>query len=101
MATNRPRILSVAAALAAVTASAPAAVATTEPHLQPTGDPHDPAQSAQKAPPNEFVRMGDDLLGFTVDRGSDGRIITADHYSHYSHASHSSHSSHASHYSGA
>lgn len=97
MANHRPRILSVAAALAAVTASAPPAIATPDPQSQPTVNPQATGQSATVAVPNEFISLGEDLLGLTVERTAEGRIITADHYSHYSHASHSSH---ASHYSG-
>ncbi|HHX6235701.1 TPA: His-Xaa-Ser repeat protein HxsA2 [Pseudomonas aeruginosa] len=40
-------------------------------------------------------RHGDNLFGFVLKRGEDGKMVAA----HYSHSSHASHSSHSSHYS--
>jgi hypothetical protein len=93
MGTKRPKILSVAAALAAMSAAAPTALAATNAPAEPSEGPHDMTSSVKAGQPNTFVSVGGDLLGFTVDRAPDGRIIMADHFSH------SSHSSHASHYS--
>jgi hypothetical protein len=97
MAKRLPKILSLAAALAAlsgVTAvnSTPAAANTTS---------TDEAGTTQSSPiasaePNVFMSVGSNLLGLIVTTAADGTVV-ADHYSH---VSHSSHSSHRSHYSG-
>ena len=93
MASNRPQILSVAAALAAIAAYVPAALANTETSTPPPDGPQDVNLSARVGQPNTFVSVGSDLMGFIVERASDGRIVMAEHYSHSSHSSHSSHHS--------
>ena len=93
MASNRPRILSVAVALAAMSVYAPAALASTDVPAPPSDGPQDVNLSAQAGQANTFVSVGSDLLGFIVERAPDGRIIMADHFSHSSHSSHASHHS--------
>lgn len=93
MASTRPLILSVTAALAAIAALAPAALANTGASTLPSSGSQATSLSAKEGQPNAFVSVSGNLLGFIVDRAPDGRIVMADHYSH------SSHSSHASHYS--
>ncbi len=94
-----PKVLSLTAALAAL--SGTAAVAAVPPTAEPPDqDRTDSARNVvtAKGEPNVFMSVGDDLLGLMVTKGADGTVV-ADHYSHVSHASHSSHSSHSSHYS--
>jgi hypothetical protein len=83
-------ILSLAAALGALSTTAPAQAAYTP----ETGETSQPGQ-VPAAAPNTFVSVGYDLLGFTVTQQADGTIVAA----HSSHSSHSSHASHHSHYS--
>jgi hypothetical protein len=96
MAKKRPHILSLTAALAALSGATAmnATVAAAN-----TSDPNEPkaTQSGHvaKGEPNVFMSVGNDLLGLIVTKGADGTVV-ADHYSHYSHSSHSSHSSHYS-----
>ena len=95
MAKKLPEILSLTAAIAAlsgVTAFAPTPAAATT----PTTDQTDVIQQGQaKGEPNVFMAIGSNLLGLIVSTAADGTVV-ADHYSHSSHASHSSHSSHYS-----
>ncbi|WP_155856300.1 His-Xaa-Ser repeat protein HxsA2 [Acidiphilium cryptum] len=93
MGAGSPKILSLAAALAAITAVIPGAVAGPKSNTLPSDNANDVNPGVQTGEPNTFVSVGQDLLSFTVDRAPDGRIVMAEHYSH------SSHSSHASHYS--
>ena len=93
MASNRLQILSVAAALAAMSACAPAALASTATPPPPSDGPQDVNLSAKAGQANTFVSVGSDLMGFIVERAPDGRIIMADHFSHSSHSSHLSHHS--------
>ena len=97
MAKSVPHILSLGAALAALsggTALAPTTAAASVPATDQAGQPH--KGQIAKGEPNVFFRAGEDLLGLTVTTTTDGKVL-AQHYSHYSH---SSHSSHYSHYSG-
>jgi hypothetical protein len=92
-------ILSIAAALAALSASvAPeqASAATSQETDATAAVPG--AQPTPLGQPNLFVTAGEDLLGLIVTRRPDGTVLAA-HYSHASHASHASHHSHFSHYS--
>ena len=96
MSSKTPRIISLAAALAALTGttavvSDPADAKTTEPSA---ADPTD-GTKAIGLTPNRIVSVGEDLLGFIVSKAADGTVV-ADHTSHYSHSSHSSHHSHYS-----
>ena len=97
MPNKSPRILSLAAALAALTGTAatisdhPAQAKATNPNE--SGPPE--AMQATGRTPNRVLSVGDDLLGFTVTKAADGTVL-AQHESHYSHSSHSSHSSHYS-----
>jgi hypothetical protein len=91
-----PHFMSLAAALAALTAGAaltPGVAAVS--HDRSTG--HDetlPADSlAGRA--NRHMVVGEDLMGFIVTESAGG-VMLAQHASHASHASHSSHSSHYS-----
>jgi hypothetical protein len=89
---NKPvKLISLTAALAALPGAAmllsPAANA--KPNDPGTAEGVISTRSADEWP-NVFMRVGKDLLGMIVKKGSDG-IVTADHYSHSSHASHSSH----------
>ena len=93
MASNRPRILSVAAALAAMSAYAPAALASTDVPAPPSDGPLNVNLLTKAGQANTFVSVGSDLLGFIVERAPDGGIIMADHFSHSSHSSHASHHS--------
>jgi hypothetical protein len=95
-----PQILSLSAALTALTGASALAPAPAVASV-PTSDATDPAQKGQiaKAEPNVFMPVGKDLLALIVTTAADGTVL-AQHYSHYSHSSHSSHSSHYSHYSG-
>lgn len=86
-----PKILPLAAALAALTGTAiansgPADAKAVEP------SPTSPAvgQGASGLIPNRIVSVGSDLMGFIVTKAPDGTVL-ADHTSHYSHSSHSSH----------
>jgi hypothetical protein len=87
---NRRRnvIVPVAAALGALTSTAPAtdANATTS-----TGAAvAQPKAAPQTGQPNTLVSVGLDLLAFSVNEQPDGTIV-AQHVSHASHASHHSH----------
>jgi hypothetical protein len=87
-------ILSVAAALGALTSTAPATEAAPGGPSANSVVAH-PAPAAPATQPNTLVSTGQDLLAFTIDERADGTIVAQ----HVSHASHSSHSSHHSHYS--
>jgi hypothetical protein len=91
-----PKILPLAAALAALTGTAgivsnPADAKVAEPSAPAALAGHD----RPKAGPNRVVSVGEDFLGFIVSTADDGTVL-AQHYSHYSHASHASHASHYS-----
>jgi hypothetical protein len=93
MAYRRNVIMQVAAALGALTSTAPAtdanaATASNAVVEQPKAVP-------QIGQPNTLVSVGQDLLAFTINEQGDGSIV-AQHVSHASHSSHSSHSSHVS-----
>jgi len=96
MSNTPPKIMSLAAALAALAgtsaivsdraeAKTTAAMEYTTPDAGPVSDLR----------PNRIVSIGKDFLGFIVTTAADGTML-AQHYSHTSHASHSSHSSHYS-----
>ena len=80
-------IMPVAAALGALTSTAPAtdANAASSSNEQPKPIP-------QTAQANTLVSVGQELLAFTVNEQPDGTVVAQ----HVSHASHSSHSSHHS-----
>ena len=84
----RPRnvIMPVAAALGALSSTAPA----TETNAAALPSPTVSQATAQTGQPNTIVSTGKDLLGFTVTEQADGTVI-AQHVSHASHASHHSH----------
>ena len=91
MADSGRKILSLSAALAAM--SGPALATTTTPAT--IGDTEDTTPDAA-ARQMLKIPVGEDLMSFTVSEKADGMIV-ADHSSHASHSSHSSHASHASH----
>jgi hypothetical protein len=96
MPSKPPKIMSLAAALAALTGtgaavSAPADAKTAEPRVADATD----AKPVSGLEPNRIVSVGEDFLGFIVTDLADGTVL-AQHYSHYSHSSHSSHASHYS-----
>ena len=97
MAKKFPQLLSLSAALAALTGVASLAPTTAAASI-PTTDQADAAQKGQiaKGAPNVFFPVGNDLLGLIITTAADGTVLAQ----HYSHSSHSSHSSHYSHYSG-
>lgn len=85
-------LLSVAAALAALS-SAPTAPAV---EAAPTTGSEKPGSIPVEAvQPNVFYPSGDDLLSLVVTTRADGTVVAQ----HVSHASHHSHHSHHSHYS--
>lgn len=89
--TTKPRIWTIAAALAAL--SGTPAISAQTPTEPVAADPKvEPAVSAK---PNFVYRAGEELLGLIVARRADGTIVA----NHTSHASHASHHSHHSHYS--
>jgi hypothetical protein len=99
MSKNPIKLMSLAAALAALSGTMAA--------VSPAADarPTDPAKPEdfnkaldREVQPNVLISVGKDLLGMVVTTGADG-TVTAQHDSHYSHSSHASHSSHSSHYS--
>jgi hypothetical protein len=97
MSNKSPRILSLAAALAALTGTAavvsnPGEAKASTPNESTAPD----AIPTMDLTPNLILSVGKDFLGFLVTNRADGTVVAQ----HASHASHSSHSSHASHYSG-
>jgi len=93
MANKSPKIMSLAAALAALTATAavissPADATTASPRESTAPD----AGQTSDLVPNQIVSGGKDLLGFIVTKAADGTVL-AQHVSHVSHSSHSSHAS--------
>ncbi len=96
MSRNVPKLMSLAAALAAL---AGASAIISDPAEAKTSDPRsaDLAEAAKATGliPNTLVSAGEDFLGFIVTKASDGTVL-AQHVSHYSHRSHASHSSHYS-----
>jgi hypothetical protein len=96
MAKKLPSILSLAAALAAlsgVTTVAPALAAAT--NLGTNDEDVNPQGATNTGRANVFMPVGTDLLGLIVTTAEDGTVV-AQHDSHYSHSSHASHSSHMS-----
>jgi hypothetical protein len=90
------KLVSLAAALAALPGTAALLSGTASAKATDKGSAEDALKSrSAAAQPNVFMPVGKDLLGMIVKRGAGG-IVTADHYSHSSHASHASHSSHYS-----
>ena len=92
MAKPRNVIMPVAAALGALSSTAP----TTETNAATLPNPTVSQATlpvAKTGEPNTIVSTGKDLLGFTVTEQADGTVIAQ-------HASHASHASHSSHYSG-
>jgi hypothetical protein len=98
MSTKSPRILSLAAALSALTGMT--AVAPGPAEAKPIGPQEsiapDTTMPASDLTPNQILSVGKDFLGFIVTDTADGTVLAQ----HYSHTSHASHASHASHYSG-
>jgi hypothetical protein len=96
MPSKPPKIMSLAAALAALTGtgaaiSAPADAKTAELRAADSTN----TKQVSGLGPNRIVSIGEDFLGFIVTDSADGTVL-AQHYSHYSHSSHSSHASHYS-----
>jgi hypothetical protein len=87
---RRRVIMPVAAALGALTNTAPATVANAATSSDAAVE--QPKTVPQTGHPNTLVSVGQDLLGFTVNEQADGTVVAQ----HVSHASHSSHSSHHS-----
>ena len=95
MAKKLPNILSLTAALAAlsgVTAVGPMPAAA---DTVGTSEAATPQGRTNAGKANVFIPVGQDLLGLIVTTSEDGTVVAQ----HDSHASHSSHSSHRSHYS--
>jgi hypothetical protein len=92
MAKPRNVIMPIAAALGALSSTAPATEANAKALQSPSGS-QATAPTPQTGEPNTFVSTGKDLLGFTVTEQADGTVVAQ-------HASHASHASHHSHYSG-
>ena len=96
MSKNYPKIMSLTAALAALTG---AAIAVSDKAEANIGSPNEStsfnARPSSDLMPNRIVSVGEDFLGFIVTEASDGTML-AQHYSHYSHSSHASHASHYS-----
>lgn len=91
---NKPIVLPLALALAALSSEKAAASLTT----QRTGEEVGKNQNASLvdvSDANVFVSVGSDLPSFLVTENADGTIV-AQHRSHSSHSSHSSHRSHSS-----
>ena len=96
MSHKAPKIVPLAAALAALTGTAAMTAASAEAKITDTNEPNvTQAMRATSLTPNQVMSVGEDLLGFIVSTASDGTLVAQ----HVSHASHSSHASHASHYS--
>ena len=88
MADRRNVIVTVGAALGALTNAVPAT--TADAAVSPTATVARPSSVAPLGEPNTFVSTGQDLLAFTINEQADGTIV-AQHHSHASHASHASH----------
>lgn len=90
-----PKLISLTAALAALsgTAAIDSASAATNMNGPDQADPVKIGPS--RGEPNVFMSVGKDLLGLIVTKRADGTVV-ADHSSHESHSSHSSHRSHYS-----
>ena len=91
---DRPKIVSLASALAALaapTAAPPAVDAARTDHANLRGEPHEGRSEVETG-----LLAAAELMSFTVHRTSDGMLFPQ----HGSHVSHSSHSSHVSHVSG-
>jgi hypothetical protein len=94
-----PKIISLAAALAALSGGA-AVISTPVAANIASPDEATATQNGRsaKSAPNVFMSFDTVFLGLIVTKAVDG-TVSAQHYSHSSHASHESHSSHSSHYS--
>jgi hypothetical protein len=94
MAKKIPTVLSLTAALAALSGTAvapmPAAANTTS-----NDETVAPQGRTNTGKANVFMPVGQDLLGLIVTTSEDGTVV-AQHDSHYSHSSHASHRSHYS-----
>jgi hypothetical protein len=94
MAKKIPTVLSLTAALAAL--SGTVAVAPTPAAANTTGDEAvRPQGRTNSGKANVFMPVGQDLLGLIVTTTENGEVV-AQHDSHYSHSSHASHRSHYS-----
>ena len=94
MAKKIPTVLSLTAALAAL--SGAVAVAPTTAAANTTGDEAvTPQGRTNTGNANVFLPVGQNLLGLIVTTTENGEVV-AQHDSHYSHSSHASHSSHMS-----
>jgi hypothetical protein len=90
MSYNQKIILSLSAALAALTG---ASSDKTEAKAIDATDQNSIASemtNSAKPVPNAAIQVGEDLLGFVMTKQADGTIV-AGHSSHVSHASHASH----------
>jgi hypothetical protein len=90
MTDRRSVIMPVAAALGALTSTAPATDANAASSSNAVVE--QPKPIPQTAQANTLVSVGQELLAFTVNEQPDGTVVAQ----HVSHASHSSHSSHHS-----
>jgi hypothetical protein len=90
MSTKNPKILTVAAALAALP-NIPAATSSLAEAKGSEALSTDPSKPNDRSgQPNAFANVGSDVLGFIVTNTPDG-LVLAQHFSHSSHASHASH----------
>jgi hypothetical protein len=85
-----PKLMSLAAALAALAGTSAVLSDPSEAKITPSESDGGPTTAGLGVSPNRMVSTGRDLLGFTVTKGTDG-IMVAQHASHASHSSHSSH----------
>jgi hypothetical protein len=92
MPNKSPKIVSLAAALAALTHGASSVATSAEAKADRGGvsDHESDAVRSHGTALNRLITTGDDLLGFIVTDLPDGTVV-AQHYSHASHASHASH----------
>jgi hypothetical protein len=87
------KVMSLAAALAALTGTGAVISAPAEAKATSQGESTVPdVEQTSDLIPNQIVSGGKDLLGFIVTKTADGTVVAQ----HVSHASHSSHTSHTS-----
>ena len=92
---NKPIVLPLALALAALSSERAVASLTTAQRADEKGGKGQNAPLVDVSDANVFVSVGNDLLSFLITENADGTIV-AQHRSHSSHSSHSSHRSHSS-----
>lgn len=96
MAKKLPAVLSLTAALAALSGIATGAPTPAAANTLGNDDENvTPQGRTNTGKANVFLPAGEDLLGLIVTTTADGQVV-AQHDSHYSHSSHASHRSHYS-----